>query len=165
MWCEYCNLKNMMNRTKGFTLIEILVVIAIIGILSSIVLASLNTARAKGADAAIKADLAGIRPQAEIFFDNGGHYGADVLDGNCATANSLFADANVTAAINHAGTVSGGTAVCASDDGVVGAGTAATTWAVSVPLKTDSLVSWCIDSTGIATTAAATLVSNAAVCQ
>ena len=32
---------------KGFTLIELLVVIAIIGILSSVVLASFNTARQK----------------------------------------------------------------------------------------------------------------------
>ena len=57
---------------KGFTLIELLVVIAIIGILSSVVLASVNTARGKGSNAAVKENLHGIRSQADIFYDNNG---------------------------------------------------------------------------------------------
>ncbi|MBU0750499.1 prepilin-type N-terminal cleavage/methylation domain-containing protein [Patescibacteria group bacterium] len=49
------------SSDRGFTLIELLVVIAIIGILSSVVLASLNTARQKGQTAAVEADLQSIR--------------------------------------------------------------------------------------------------------
>ena len=49
------------TRNQGFTLIELLVVISIISLLSSIVLASLNSARAKARDTRRKADLNQIR--------------------------------------------------------------------------------------------------------
>jgi len=45
------------KRNKGFTLIELLVVIAIIGLLSSVILASVNSARIKARDARRKSDL------------------------------------------------------------------------------------------------------------
>lgn len=72
---------------RGFTLIELLVVIAIIGILSSIVLSSLNTARNKGGDAAVKSNLEQARTQSELFYDsNGNHY---VTVGGAGTATDL----------------------------------------------------------------------------
>lgn len=153
-----------MKRTKGFTLIELLVVIAIIGILSSVVLASLNTARDKGADAAIKSDLAGIRSQAEIYFDTNAHYGADASD--CLTAGTLFVDdANIAAAVAHASTTSANPATCLADDGAAAVGTDASSWAVSVPLKTNSATQWCVDSSGASGIGDAVIVSDLAVCQ
>lgn len=62
-----------MNK-RGFTLIELLVVIAIIGMLSSVVLASLNTARAKSRDARRIADLNQIRTALEMFYSDNGYY-------------------------------------------------------------------------------------------
>ncbi len=58
-----------MKTNRGFTLIELLVVIAIIGILSSIVLASLNSARQKGRDARRIADIKQIQLALELYYD------------------------------------------------------------------------------------------------
>jgi prepilin-type N-terminal cleavage/methylation domain-containing protein len=55
------------GKSKGFTLIELLVVIAIIGILSSVVLASLNSARAKGRDSRRVSDLKQIANQVALL--------------------------------------------------------------------------------------------------
>lgn len=63
-----------MKNKKGFTLIELLVVIAIIGILSSVVLASLSTARAKSRDARRISDLGQIQLALELYFDSSSTY-------------------------------------------------------------------------------------------
>ncbi len=68
-------------RTKprsGFTLIELLVVISIIGLLASIVLASLNSARAKGRWARMMSDFNQISLAGEFLLNNEGLYPCDV---------------------------------------------------------------------------------------
>lgn len=60
----------MKKGTKGFTLIELLVVIAIIAILSTVVMAGLNSARAKGRDARRLADIKQMQAALELYFDS-----------------------------------------------------------------------------------------------
>jgi prepilin-type N-terminal cleavage/methylation domain-containing protein len=114
--------------TKGFTLIELLVVIAIIGILSSVVLASLNSARAKGSDAAVKANLANIRAQAEIVYDNSSN-----------SYDTVCTDSTVAQAVTAANSAGSGDSGC-FDDG--------DSWVAYANLKSAPATFWCVDSTG-----------------
>ena len=62
------------KKLKGFTLIELLVVIAIIGIIASIVLTSLNSARAKARDARRYSDLIQVQLALALYYDSYGSY-------------------------------------------------------------------------------------------
>jgi prepilin-type N-terminal cleavage/methylation domain-containing protein len=129
--------------TRGFTLIELLVVIAIIGILSAVVLASLNSARAKGADAAVKSDLSSIRAQAELYYDSNGNYASATVGRKTCdiiTGTNMFGDTIISNAITNAANAGGGPTECWSDG---------QNYIISAKLKS-STKHWCIDSNGSA---------------
>ena len=62
------------KEDRCFTLIELLVVIAIIGILSSVVLASLNSARQKSRDARRIGDIKQLQLALEMYYDSNNGY-------------------------------------------------------------------------------------------
>ena len=61
--------ENIMNKNKGFTLIEMLVVIAMIGLLSAVVLVALGPSRNKAKDARIMSDVKQIVAIGQTFYN------------------------------------------------------------------------------------------------
>lgn len=134
-----------MSSSRGFTLIELLIVIAIIGILSGTILVSLNTARNKGADAAIKKELSTARRMAELYNDvNGRSYEnvcSDTAVNNGITSINpvlvkIAQQYNYT--VNIENLTGSATRVTCNDS--------ATEWAAEVPLRTGGF--FCVDWRG-----------------
>ena len=119
-----------LRDSNGFTLIELLVVIAIIGILASIVLVSLNDARNKGYDTQIKSDVAQLRNQIELCYDN--NNGTYV---GCTTAS---ADVDTLTPPSCAGGAATAYVITVT----------ATNYAVSNALCSDTTKYWCVDNQG-----------------
>lgn len=83
-----------MKNNKGFTLIEMLVVIAMIGILSAVVLTALGPSRQKAQDARIISDVNQARAIAEGYYNpTDGTYNTVGIGNDTAFLNSVK-DAN-----------------------------------------------------------------------
>jgi len=125
---------------KGFTLIELLVVIAIIGLLATIALASLNSARTKSADATVKANMANMLAEAEIYYDGVGNnsYGAGVA--TCAAG--VFTDTIISNQLLQAINAAAGGASKNCSTNALGS-----SWSAIVgPLRGGGY--WCVDNVG-----------------
>lgn len=137
----------MTRAMRGFSLIEILMVVTIIGILSVVVVSSISTARNRGIDASVKENLHTIRNQAELFYANAGRYGTQVaVQGtgitaapayNASGAHFLISDRPANSALRQA--------IQDSDTGFFAIGVNGQTWAAAVSLKTVEGY-WCVDA-------------------
>lgn len=154
--------KNFQKSFKsGFTLIELMVVVGIIALLASVVLAALNTARKKGADAAVKSNLRNAIGQGEILYTtrtanlntyinactNGPVDGSQGV-GSLVNAAAKAAGVPIVVDPNYYSTnpLSPGGAFTKATCNVDGAGTA---WAAEAPLQSvGANQMWCVDSTG-----------------
>jgi type IV pilus assembly protein PilA len=138
-----------MNHKKGFTIMELLIVVAIIAILASIILVATGTARGKGGDAGVKANLQTVRSQSGVFFgDNSNSFlpagGSTFAIATCPAysatgTNMLSRDKTIADSIARATSNGGNGNSCYNSAGA---------WAVAVGLKTSATQSWCVDSGG-----------------
>ena len=109
-------------------------------------LASLNSARSKGADASIQSNLKTVQIQAELYYsDNSNSYGTQAFGATIAacTGAGMFGNTTIKGAMNAAysagGSVAGSVACVAN----------ASTYAIATKLVGTSAASWwCVDSSG-----------------
>lgn len=128
-----------MKNIKGFTLMELLIVIGIIGILAAVIIGSLGSGRNKSDDAAIKSSLVNARTQAQLFYDkNTLSYGT--ASSVCTpTAGTLFADPTIAAQIVQVDKQNGATAKSISCSSTTSA------FAIASVLKTSATKAYCVD--------------------
>ena len=116
-------------NNRGFTLVELLTVVAIIGILSAMTLVTFPAARTRAKDGVIMSDMGQLRAEAEVLYGAGNVYtnlgGTLISDSWTALAGDILAQHE---AINIEATLQ--------------------SYCVNVTLNSDA--EWCIDSTGFA---------------
>lgn len=114
----------------GFTIIELLTTIAIIGILAAVILTSLNDARVQGIGAKIKTEMDAITKRATI--DNNNLLTYDTVCGSNGVPTST-AILNLITSINS---LASSSVTCNSNSAA---------YAVSAPVDA---AYWCVDNTG-----------------
>lgn len=142
-------MKNILN--KGFTLIELIVVITITAILSGIILFSVNMYISKGKDSSIYGYMTTLIPSGEAFYNaNGSSY-----QGFCAS--SIVTNAAPQMPQNPVGDCLGGSisGVCCHVES-----TYYQAWAACVREFANSSNAFCVDSRGIKKDISNTLCTN-----
>lgn len=144
--------KRRVKTNRGFTLVELTVVVAIIGILVSIVITNLSRSRIKNADTAAKASLNSTFSQAEMYYQDNGY----TYTGICSPYGTRTLYPIATAAAKAVG-ISGTSSVQVN---LTGSLTKATcredgmSWAIEIPMKNKNIggtgksAMYCVDDLG-----------------
>lgn len=136
-------MQKFLKNKKGFTLLELLVVVGLVAILATITVALLSNARNKGANAGIQSNLFNSIAQGEIFAISNTNYSGVCTNGMVGGAQGIglnvFTAAKSAGLQNYSTNTTGGAGVATCNDST-------TAWAAEVPLKTGGF--WCVDSRG-----------------
>lgn len=124
---------------SGFTIVELLVVVAIIGLLSSVVFVNVKGTRFKANDAVVKSHMHQIRNEAEMRFSETESY-----DEVCNDDDNTLSDAGLFMTLERAIKENNGNQdVSCYESG------SKKYFAVSSPLLSLPGKSWCIESVGL----------------
>lgn len=119
----------------GFTIIELLAVIAIVGFLVAIVLVRTGSAKKEGEDIAVRTALREIRNAGELYYND-----SETYEGVCDPGNTTLADDGDFKRIKDYITKHNGS------EGIIGCKDDETGYAVISSLNLGNC--WCIDSEG-----------------
>jgi prepilin-type N-terminal cleavage/methylation domain-containing protein len=127
-----------MNKSKGFTIIELIVVIAIIAVLAAIVMVNVTQYINKSRNVAIQGNMANLLINSAVYFDNhssgfGNNFTADTT--GCAVTGPIYI------AIKNAYGSS-------PDLTCVGDFSSPAWCAYATMLSGGTYATWCVDSTG-----------------
>lgn len=148
-----------MIKDRGFSLIELLISITIIGILTTIILTSISNSRARAYDSKIKQQLGSFRTAAELYFANNGRYNVEIGVPVASCDSGVF---------NNFDAINGSPGLYIADGNIpdfsqVVCGATDTAYAVKATLYSGNGY-WCVDYKGASVAVSGPIGSPATIC-
>lgn len=150
--------KQYKSGCRGFTLIELMISIAIVVIMSSFIIVSVIKSSNDAADSGISLSLANVKAQSGLYYDsNGDSYGTFSngpcpSTGNTTSSNvSVFYDIKIIKSITDAALAARGNISGSAGSQVVSKSSCISdsySFAAAVVLKSDLTKAWCVDNSG-----------------